>query len=422
MARRSAPGPFLIALLVLCAPPARGQANERQKDEEVRGGPAEPDDAAEVRAEIAAVRKLLPAYVDRGAALFYLAAAEMHLGESREALNLLKECMALEEGFDPSVGPEFASLRGEHAFSEMAERAKALFPMVATARTALVTEEKDLIPEGLAWDPKREVVYVGSLNRRKIVQITLGNRANDFLPPQPDSLLPVLGIRLDPSDGTVWADTWEEKPARSRSELVHIDASGRVLARFAAEDGGPHGFNDLVVRKAGDVFTTDSLANRVFRFDPATGKFSPLTLARPLFYPNGIALGDDDRALYVADALGVVRYDAVTRESADVSPGPHSTLSGIDGLYWYRGGLVAVQNGIGSPRVAVFKLSPDGRRVAKTTVLESRTTLTLLPTTGAIRGSDFYFIANSQIDNLNGNKILDATRLEPVRIAVVRLP
>ena len=411
--------------LFSCAPssPAR-QADEKQqkqREEEVRGAPAEPDDAARVRAEIAAVNKLLPTYVDRGAALFFLAAAEMHLGEPREAFELLKACMALEEGFDPSAGPEFASLRGERGFGEMADRAKARFPMVATARTAVVTEEKDLIPEGMAWDPKREVIYLGSLNRRKIVQITQASRASDFVPPQPEPLLPVLGIRMDPSDGTVWADTWEEKPASSRSELVHVDGKGTVLERFRPEDG-PHGFNDLVVRRTGDVFTTDSLANRVFRFDAGTRRFAPIELARPLFYPNGIALADDDRSLYIADALGVVRYDSATRESVDVAPGPHSTLAGIDGLYWYRGSLVAVQNGIGSPRVAVFKLSPDGIRVAKTTVLEARTTLALLPTTGAIRGSDFYFIANSQIDNLNGNKILDVTRLEPVRIAVVRLP
>jgi hypothetical protein len=38
-----------------------------------------------------------------------------------------------------------------------------------------------------------------------------------------------------------------------------------------------------------------------------------------------------------------------------------------------------------------------------------------------IRGNDFYFIANSQIDNLNGDKIMDVTKLA-VRIAVVRLP
>ncbi|HXQ98437.1 MAG TPA: hypothetical protein VN774_08345, partial [Candidatus Limnocylindrales bacterium] len=58
----------------------------------------------------------------------------------------------------------------------------------------------------------------------------------------------------------------------------------------------------------------------------------------------------------------------------------------------------------------------------RTTVLENRTQFTVLPTTGAIRGNDFYFIANSQIDNLNGNKVMDVTRLSAVRIAVVHLP
>jgi hypothetical protein len=83
---------------------------------------------------------------------------------------------------------------------------------------------------------------------------------------------------------------------------------------------------------------------------------------------------------------------------------------------------VAVQNGIGSPRVAVFRLSKDGAHVTQTLVLENRSAFTTLPTTGAIRGNDFYFISNSQIDNLNGSRIMDVTRLERVRIAVVHLP
>jgi hypothetical protein len=54
-------------------------------------------------------------------------------------------------------------------------------------------------------------------------------------------------------------------------------------------------------------------------------------------------------------------------------------------------------------------------------VLENRTQFTTLPTTGAIHGNLFYFIANSQIDNLNNDKIMDVTALSPVRIAVVPL-
>jgi SMP-30/Gluconolactonase/LRE-like region len=401
---------------------AQEEKSQQPKEEEVRGAPAEPDDAAEVRAQITAVEKMIPTYVDRGAVFYFLAASKMHLGETREALDRLKQCMALEEGFDPSGASEFVGLRSERAFNEMVDRAKTRFPAVALSRNALVTEEKDLIPEGLAWDSVREVFYLGSLHRRKIVQITTDRHVSDFLQPQRDAVLPVLGIRMHPNDGTIWANTWEEKPRASRSQLLHVDAGGRILVRFAPSDSAQHGFNDLVVRKAGDVFVTDSLANQVFRFDPNTKSFSPLRLHRQLYYPNGIALAEDDRTLYIADALGVLNYDVASSSSVDVAPGAHNTLAGVDGLYWYRGSLVAIQNGIGTPRVAVHKLAGDGTRVAKVTILEFRTTLSVLPTTGAVRGSDFYFIANSQIDNLNGDKILDVTRLEPVHIAVVHLP
>ena len=395
---------------------------EREKEGEVRGAPAEPDDAADVRRQIIEVEKLLPIYVDRGAALYFLAAARMHLGEPREAMDLLKQCVALEEGFDPSGAPEFAGLHKEQVFTEMTERAKSRFPAVAAARRALVTEDRDLIPEGLAWDSKREVFYLGSLLRKKIVQIDLESHVSDFLQPQQERFLPILGIRIDPNDGTVWANSWEEKPGASRSEILHIASDGKVLARFLAKQSEQHGFNDLVVRKAGDIFTSDSLANQVLRLDPVSKTFSPLRLNRQLFYPNGIALADDDRTLYIADAIGVVKYDIATSVSADVAPGPRNTLAGADGLYWYRGSLIAIQNGIGTPRVAAHKLTADGARVSKATILEFRTSFTVLPTTGAIRGSEFYFISNSQIDNLNGDRILDATRLEPVRIGVVRLP
>jgi len=401
---------------------AQQENEQRQKEDEVRGAPAEPDDASEVRAQISSVEKLLPAYVDRGAVLYFLAAARMHLGETREAMELLKQAMALDEGFDPSGGSEFAGLRNEHAFAEITDRAKARFQTAAQARHALVTEDKDLIPEGLAWDARRELFYLGSLHRRKIVQIDPESHVSDFLQPQEAPFLPVLGIRPDPNDGTIWANTWEEKPGASRSQLLHIGADGRVLERFAPGDSAQHGFNDLVVRKAKDVFITDSLANQVYRLDPAAKAFAPLYLHRRLYYPNGIALADDDRTLFIADALGVLKYDIAARSSLDLAPGPHNTLAGVDGLYWYRGSLIAIQNGIGTPRVAAHKLTADGTRVAKLTILEYRTKLSVLPTTGAIRGSDFYFIANSQIDNLNGDKILDVTRLEPVRIAVVHLP
>jgi hypothetical protein len=410
---------FFAAFLLTILFTAHVFAQQPQPQDEMRGAPAEPVDAAEVRAQIAIVEKLLPSYPDRGAALYFLAASKQHLGETLEAVKLLKECIALREGFDPSDGPEYAGLHSSKEFTELVEKVHRDFPVVAQARLNLITEEKNLIPEGLAWDPHRKVFYLSSLAQKKIVQLTPDSHASDFVPANRDKLLPVLGIRLDPRDSTIWANTEDDL---GKAELVHFDTSGNLLGRFSLDDNAKHGFNDLVIRKSGEIILTDSLDNKVFRFDPAKNVFSSLEIHRELLYPNGIALASDDKTVFAADALGVIRIDLQSLATADVNPGPHSTLAGADGLYWYNGSLIAVQNGIGSPRVAAFKLSEDGLRVSKTIVLENRSSFTSLPTTGAIRGSDFYFISNSHIDNLNAGKILDPTQLEPVRIAVLHLP
>jgi hypothetical protein len=409
--------PVLLLSALFCLPLAI-HPQEKEK-EQVKGVLAEPADAAEVREQIAIVEKLQPIVPDRGAVFYFLSTAKQHLGETREALSLLKECLALREGFDPSGDPAFFGLKGSKEFDDLKEKVHRDFPPVAAARFAFVTEERDLIPEGLAYDEKQNFYYLSSLNRKKIVKIDSEGRVSDFVPGDRYGLLPVLGIRLDPTDGTVWADSFEEA---GRTELLHFDSAGKLLGRYSQKDGAKHGFNDLVLRKNGEVITTDSLSNQVLRFDSRSQAFAPLATHRKLFYPNGIALADDDQTVYVADAVGVVKVDLRSGESRDVDPGPRNTLAGADGLYWRKGSLIAIQNGIGSPRVAAFKLSKDGNRVTQTTVLENHTQFTALPTTGAVRGNDFYFIANSQIDNLNGDKIMDVTKLAAVRIAVVRLP
>lgn len=118
----------------------------------------------------------------------------------------------------------------------------------------------------------------------------------------------------------------------------------------------------------------------------------------------------------------MIRVDLDGGASREVDRGAGNTLAGIDGLYWHAGHLLAVQNGIGSPRIVSFFLSGDGAKVVKTTVLENRSLLTSLPTTGALANGKFYFIANSQIDNMRGDEIADPKKIEPVQIGVLELP
>jgi len=374
----------------------------------------------ELQAQLQTGKKLLGQTADRGAVLYFIAATYAQLKEPHAAMQSLKECVALKAGFDPAGEPAFAGLRESKDFQALTEEVHRDFPPISTAQPAFASAGKDLIPEGLAYDPTQDVFYLGSLHLKKIVAISRNGEFTDFVPAGRDKLLPVLGIRVDPSNDSVWTASWLEN---GRTELLHFDKNGALLGRFSLpDDRRKHGFNDLIVLHSGDVLLTDSADNRVYRFETKTQKFNEVKLARELLYPNGIALAGDDSAIYVADQFGVVRLDLKSGQSAEVNPGPHNTTAGADGLYWHDQKLVAIQNGIGSPRIAVFQLSDDGLRVTKTTVVEYRSKFTVLPTTGALDGDDFYFIVNSQIDNLNGDRVLDNTRLQPVRIAKLRIP
>jgi hypothetical protein len=57
--------------------------------------------------------------------------------------------------------------------------------------------------------------------------------------------------------------------------------------------------------------------------------------------PNGIAISPDLKKLYVADDFGIVLVDMQAGSSFDLNAGPHCTVAGIDGLYWWKGNLVA---------------------------------------------------------------------------------
>jgi hypothetical protein len=226
-------------------------------------------------------------------------------------------------------------------------------------------------------------------------------------------------VHVDPADHSVWAST--DAGLKQQPELLHFDRSGRLLERYPSPGKMPCDLNDLVLHGQHDVFTTDTEGHHLYRFDRGSHAFSQVTLFRPVFYPNGITLSGGERLLFVADMLGVVRLDLRTNESQDVDPGQRNTLSGIDGLYWYRGELIGVQYGTGKYRVMRWRLSRDGRRVTQSEVLEYRTPLVDDPTTGAIYRDVFYFIANSGINNLRDDKISDPAKLAPVHIASIPL-
>ena len=377
-----------------------------------------PSAEARYRPIIQQIERRLPTLVDRGAALFALARLYAQVGDTPKALALLKESLATGEGFDPSGSEMLAPLRSSPEFVEMAQQAQKLYSPVHKAKLAFTVPEKDLFPEGLAYDQAKHIFYMGSMHLRKIVRITEKGEVSDFVMPDSYHLQPIGGVHVDPVDQSLWAAS--DPDDAHGSELYHFDAQGKLLERYSPPGVGSHYLNDLVLYRSSAIYVTDTNANLTYRFDRKTHLFTPLNLPRSQLFPNGITLSGDSTRLYIADWLGVMEMDLRDASAHEVDPGDHNTLCGIDGLYWYKNSLIGVQSA-GTYRVVRWFLSIDGRRVRARNTLEKGTPLVSSPTTGAIRGSKFYYMANTGIDNYDDGKIVDPAKLEPVHIAVVPL-
>jgi len=377
-----------------------------------------PSAEARYRPIIQQIEQWLPTLVDRGAGLFALARLYAQVGDTSKALALLKESLATGEGFDPSGSEMLAPLRSSPEFADLVQQAQKRYPAVHQAKVAFTVPERDLFPEGLAYDPAKRVFYMGSMHRRKILRITEKGRVSDFVKPDRYHLQPIGGVHVDPADQSLWA-TSDPDDARG-SELYHFDAQGKLLERYSPPGVGRHDLNDLVLYRSSAIYVTDTDANLTYRFDRKTHRFTPLNLPRPQLFPNGITSSDDSTRLYIADWLGVIVMDLRDNSAREVDPGEHNTLGGIDGLYWYKNSLIGIQSA-GTYRVVRWFLSADGLHVRARKVLEKGTPLVSSPTTGAIRGSGFYYMTNTGIDNYDDGKIVDPARLEPVHIAVVPL-
>ena len=138
---------------------------------------------------------------------------------------------------------------------------------------------------------------------------------------------------------------------------------------------------------------------------------------------NGIAISGDDKILFVAGWLGVARVDIATRQFKLLAKPLNIADAGLDGLYFYKGALIGIQNPDMHPsRVVRYFLNPQMDAITRAEVLESYNPLFEVPTTGAIVGDSLYFMANTQINKMKPHDAMPPpSELSDIRILKLKL-
>lgn len=373
------------------------------------------------------LERLVQLMPDSGALKYQLAAFYAGRGDKTKAYDVLLRMQAQGFANDPSQDSRFEKIHGTEVWDYLIENLKANAKPFGEGRVAFELPKGDRLLESIAWDPKRKQFLVGSAREGKIYLADEDGKLADFIAPDTQNgLMSVLDLRADPAHDLLWVATTGaphykgfDKSIVGKSALVKFQlSSGRFLAHYASpEDRHPHVFSSLALAPGGRVFVADGVRNEIYKLDSDGLKL--LLANAKLKSIRGMAVSGDGKTLYFADySLGILGIDLATNKGFELKRNPERlVLGGIDGLYWYDGTLVIVENGMIPSRVMRLKLARDGRAVESAMPLDAAQPVFDSPTLGAVVDSSLYFIANSQKHLYDGYGVLkDPAQLAPVRI------
>jgi hypothetical protein len=119
--------------------------------------------------------------------------------KAHDAANVVKWLTRLDElGWEYGLAPYAFRNTNTREFRAVAAPLNAREPRVTRAQTAFtLAGQRDLIPEGIAYDPVDDVFYVSSIYRRKVLRVERSDRATDFVGEEQDGMLGGLGVKVD---------------------------------------------------------------------------------------------------------------------------------------------------------------------------------------------------------------------------------
>jgi sugar lactone lactonase YvrE len=340
-----------------------------------------------------------------GPSLVYnLACAQARNENAGEAARLLESLLDRKMDLGSETDEDFAVVASSPAFAGVREKLRALRRPVGGSAVAFRLPEKDLLTEGIAYDPQTRAFFVSSVHRRKIVRRAADGTVSDFVTPGRDGLLGVLAIAVDPKARRLYACSAAlpemrgyEKTLEAGNGVLAFDlATGRLAGRWtlpASDRRQAPG--DLLVADGGNVLVSDGLGSGVYRIRPGKREVETVVAPGAFRSPQGMGYGPGG-ALYVADyGSGLFRLDASGTPQQVPGP-PDVPLYGIDALLVRGRRIYATQNGIAPHRVVRLELDESGSRVATGEILDMNDPEFAEPTLAALVGEDLYVVGKSQ--------------------------
>jgi WD40 repeat protein len=345
-------------------------------------------------------------------------------GRSDEAFKTLLRLANMGLYFQPEKDDDFRSLVNSEVYLSLLQKFRVNKEPVNKSVKAFSLPDKELITEGIAYDPRTGRFFIGSVRQRKIVVREKDGTVKDLSLPS-DGLYSVLGMKVDAKRGILWAASSAFPQMKSfetaddgKSGIFKYDLkTGKLLNKFLlSNDDGNHALGDLTLDQNGNVFASDSMSPTIYRVDAKTDKLEVFLKSDSFASLQGLTFSPDEKYLFAADySLGFFRIEIKSKNILQLLPAENVAVLGADGIYFHKGNIIAVQNGINPQRVVEFLLDPGFTKITGCKILEANHADFNEPTLGVLNGDDLYFIANSQWELVNDKGELEKEKLrEPV--------
>jgi hypothetical protein len=352
--------------------------------------------------------------------IYYLAKAYSLNSYIDSANYWLREVVSIDAQSYDIQSDDFENVKSTQSYKSIIAYQAEMMKPVINSDTAIVIPDEELHIEDVGYNPVDKSYLLSSINKRNIYSFKKGKLNPFFENPFP---LAISGMAVQ--DNMLWftgagfsqAGLDEHDPNFETSKLYKADLkTGIVLDSFSVENSETNVFGDVIIAESGTVLISDSKTNTVYKHE--NGKLQEWISSEEILSLQGIA--QIDEKLFLADYVqGLFVYDIVQNSISKIESLPDLALKGIDGLYAYQNGLVAIQNGVTPHRITYLQFDEDYKKVKTFKYLEKNHPAMGEPTLGFIQSDSLFYLATSFWGLNENGKVKNENGIKPV---ILRLP
>jgi hypothetical protein len=341
-------------------------------------------------------------------ALLDLSRAYIHTGDRSKALDEIKHYQEMGQATQIfATLADFATFRDDPRFKALSQAMNTNQAPIGRSVPVFSISDPTLLTEDVDYDPESKRFLVTSILQKKILAVDGNGHVDDFVQ-APDGW-PMMAIKVDSRHRLLWVTevaldniTAAPKADWGKSAVLCYGLSSRKLVH-RVEGPAKSALGDMALTGDGDVIVSDGAGGGVYRLRREGTQLERLDKG-DFISPQTPAMHPDSKHAFVPDYLrGIGILDLSGGQVHWIGMENRFALNGIDGLYFYRGRLLAVQNGTSPERVIAFRLDESLSRIVSQEVIERATRTLGEPTHGVVIGEEFFYIANSGWDTVDDN-------------------